>query len=60
MNNNLLNETLSMLKRDLKLLDQEIESLKQTLVERETKYITIINAIDNIERMLQNGKISSN
>lgn len=55
MNGERLREMLGILKHDLEQLDHGINTLYQTLVERETKRIAIIEAIRDIEEMLKNG-----
>lgn len=47
-----LQETLDMLYKDLSDVEQSITSIKLTLVERETKRLTIIDAIEDVERMI--------
>jgi len=48
-----LKEILKMLQQSLDHVDEEIYSLNQTLVERETKRLKIIDAILDIEEMLE-------
>ncbi|MGG0667861.1 hypothetical protein ABE073_04945 [Lederbergia citrisecunda] len=69
MNNNKQNEVsemgkrtmqdmLKMLQLDLEFIEHDINYMQQRLVEREIKRKKIINAIEDIERMLNDGEIS--
>lgn len=53
-----MQDMLKMLQLDLEFVEHDINFTQQRLVEREIKRKKIINAIEDIERMLQDEKIS--